>query len=242
MSCGFALDDGAYVVGALSAADRQAFERHLPRCADCARAVGELAGLPGLLGRFDAGIVEEAEVDDPVPATLLPALVREVRRSRRHRTRATVGMAAAAAVAVVAATVGLTVTLAGRDDTAARAGAGESSSPAAPAPTGPRPRPMQPVGDVPVRATVVLEQVAWGTRLELTCTYDPQSVEYELPRAVDYTLYVRTEDGGAERVGSWRSVAGRPVQFAGGTSAGAGELASVEVRTTDGRVVLRLAT
>ena len=101
---------------------------------------------------------------------------------------------------------------------------------------------MQPVGDVPVRATVTLEQVTWGTRLGLSCTYDPESVEYELPPEVDYTLYVRTRDGRAERVGSWRSIDGRAVQLTSGTAADAEELESVEVRTADGRVVLRLVT
>ena len=132
MTCGFAHDDAAYVLGALSLADRQEFERHLPGCADCSRAVGELAGLPGLLGRVDASVVEEPEVDDPVPATLLPALSREVRQARRRRTWAAAGLAAAAAVAVV---VALTVGQVGGDETAARTDdPGASSSPADPSP------------------------------------------------------------------------------------------------------------
>ena len=53
MSCPFAHDDAAYVLGALSPAERLEFERHLGRCDDCTRAVRELAGLPGLLGRVD---------------------------------------------------------------------------------------------------------------------------------------------------------------------------------------------
>ena len=50
MSCEFAHDDGAYVLGALSPAERLAFERHLA-AAPSAPARSELAGLPGLLGR-----------------------------------------------------------------------------------------------------------------------------------------------------------------------------------------------
>ena len=244
MSCRFAHDDGAYVLGALFPVDRQEFERHLPGCAECTRAVGELAGLPGLLGRVGASVVEEPEVDDPVPATLLPALSREVRHARRRRTGAAAGLAAAAAAAVV---VALTVGPAGRDGTAPRTDAGASSNAADPTPSDPTPpavapRRMRPVGDVPVRATVTLEQVTWGTRLGLVCTYDSRSVEYELPPEVDYMLYVRTRDGRAERVGSWRSVDGRPMQLAAGTATTAEELESVEVRTASGRVVLRLAT
>ena len=39
MSCDFAHQDGAYVLGALSSSERVAFEQHLAGCSDCARAV-----------------------------------------------------------------------------------------------------------------------------------------------------------------------------------------------------------
>lgn len=236
MSCRFAHDDGAYVLGALSPGDRREFERHLAGCADCTRAVAELAGLPGLLGRVDASVVEREEVDDPLPATLLPALSREVGRDRRRRA---VGLAAAAAVAVTAG-IAIAVGQAGPDQAAVPPVPGASSDPADPESTAGPPLRMRPVGDVPVRATVTLEQVTWGTRLGLACTYDPTQVEYELPSEVDYTLFVRTRDGRAERVGSWRSVDGVPMRLDAATSATLEELTSVEVRTTGGRVVLRL--
>lgn len=241
MNCKFTHDDGAYVLGALHPAERQEFERHLPGCQDCTRAVGELAGLPGLLGRVDVSVVEGPELDDPVPDTLLPALVREARHERRRRTwaSAAAGVAAAAAVAVA---VALTVGQVEGDGSDARTGPGASSGPADQSPSDVAPLRMQPVGDVPVRATITLEQVTWGTRLGLVCTYDSQWVDYDLPPEVDYTLYVRTRDGRAERVGSWMSVDGRPMQLTAGTAASAEELESVEVRTADGRVVLRLAT
>ena len=101
-------------------------------------------------------------------------------------------------------------------------------------------RPMAPVGDVPVEASLGLEQVKWGTRLLLTCTYEPQSVEYDLPSAVDYTLFVRTRGGAAEQVGSWRSASGTTMHLAAATAADRADISSVEVRTPDGRVVLRL--
>jgi hypothetical protein len=99
---------------------------------------------------------------------------------------------------------------------------------------------MRPIGEVPVRADVVLERMPWGTRLGLVCTYDPAAVEYELPPAVDYTLFVRTRDGRAQQVGSWRSIGGRTMQLEGATAASPEDIESVEVRTTSGRVVLRL--
>ena len=74
----------------------------------------------------------------------------------------------------------------------------------------------------------------------LTCTYEPRSVEFDLPHEVDYLLYVLTRDGRSEQVGSWRSVAGTTMQVPAATSVVRDEIAAVEVRTTSGRVVLRL--
>lgn len=99
MSCEFAHLDGAYVLGALSPAERVAFKQHLAGCEECSRSVAALAGLPGLLGRVDAEVLEEMPVEEP-PPTLLPALLREVRSRRRRRTVTTAGLAAAAALVV----------------------------------------------------------------------------------------------------------------------------------------------
>jgi hypothetical protein len=231
MRCSFAHDDAAYVLGALSPVERLEFERHLAGCADCTRSVRELAGLPGLLGRVDARVLEEPVVEEPVPGTLLPRLSREVRRARRRRTLAAAGLAAAAA-AVIAPVVVTQVTDGG--DPA-------PSAPTASASPSVEALEMAPVGEVPVRASLTMEEVTWGTRLGLTCTYDPDSVEYELPPEVDYILTVRTRDGQTEQVGSWTSVDGRTLRFAAGTAAHAADIASVEVRTPDGRVVLQLA-
>ncbi len=232
MSCRFAHEDGAYLLGALSPAERLAFEQHLAECAECARAVRTSAGLPGLLSRVEPSLLEELMAEEPVPVTLLPSLSRQVRHSRRRRTALAVGAAAAAvAVAVAAPAV------------VGRLG-GEQQQSGAPAPAAtPSPEAalaMAPVGDVPVRASVVLEQVLWGTRLDLTCTYDPASAEGDLPPAVDYTIFVSTRDGRTEQVGSWRSVGGRTMRLSAATAASRGDIASVDVRTLDGRVVLRL--
>ncbi len=54
MTCEFAVDDGAYVLGALAPAERAAFERHLGGCAPCRESVASLAVLPGLLRRLDS--------------------------------------------------------------------------------------------------------------------------------------------------------------------------------------------
>ena len=53
MRCEHEHDDGAYVLGALSPAERAAYERHLATCSFCREAVADIAVLPGLLGRLD---------------------------------------------------------------------------------------------------------------------------------------------------------------------------------------------
>ena len=105
-ACEFAELDGAYVLGALSPAERQDFEQHLATCEDCARSVRELAGLPGLLvARRPGRARDPRRPSSRCPTTLLPSLVREVRRTRERRRFTTVGLAAAAAVAVGAIVV-----------------------------------------------------------------------------------------------------------------------------------------
>ena len=106
MTCEHAHLDGAYVLGALSPSERLDFERHLAGCAECSRSVRELAGLPGLLAQVDVGDLEPAAVP-PLPPTLLPSLVREVRGSQRRRSVLVAAVAASvAAVAVGALAVG----------------------------------------------------------------------------------------------------------------------------------------
>ena len=50
--------DAAYVLGALSPAERREFEEHLEACEACRRSVAELAPMPGLLARLSAGRAE----------------------------------------------------------------------------------------------------------------------------------------------------------------------------------------
>ena len=229
-TCIHAHDDAAYVLGALSPSERLEFERHLATCEECARSVRSFAGMPGLLDRVDASVLEDPPADPPLPSTLLPALQRAVETRRRRRTVVIAGLAAAAAtVAVLSVPMVL-----GGDDGPPVSGPGTSAS------ADVETLAMAPLGDVPIKATVGLEPVTWGTRMLLTCTYDVSTVDFELPDEVDYVLFVRAADGHAEQVGSWRSVDGATMRVPAATSVAREDIASVEVRTSDGRVVLRL--
>lgn len=232
MSCPLAHDDAAYVLGALSPGDRLEFERHLSGCRRCTRAVRELAGLPGLLGRVPPGVVERPDADPPVPGTLVPALARAVRRTRRRVTVAT------ATGAAVVAGLAVPVVLSQISDSSATAPDADARGS-----TGARvvSHSMAPVGDVPVQARVALERVTWGTRLDLACTYRPGSRDGRPPAAMDYILFVRTRDGHSEQVGSWRPVAGRTMRLSAATASSRADIASVEVRAPDGSVLLTLS-
>ncbi|MCW2843950.1 MAG: putative rane protein [Nocardioides sp.] len=247
MSCEFAHHDGSYVLGALSPTERQEFEGHLADCVGCARSVRELAGLPGLLGRVGADVLVSPAAPEPVPDTLLPALVREVRRSRRRRAWTTAGLAAASVAAIAAVSVAAAGAL--TDDDGGPVADPAPSVPTSSAPTtAPTVRPgqpvspsiMVPVGNAPVRATVSFSRVDWGTRLDLVCTYAPLGGEYGTPQPTTYALVVRTRDGRLEQVATWRALPGRTMRLSGATSLTRREIASVQVRTADGHPVLQL--
>ncbi|WP_028651749.1 anti-sigma factor family protein [Nocardioides halotolerans] len=243
-TCGHDHEDGAYVLGALSPEERVAFERHLPGCAECAQSVRELAGLPGLLARVPVEILDPEQLPTPVPDTLLPALVREVRRSHRRRTWLTAGLVAAAAAVAICA-VGV-ATLGGDDDGRREAGPtiaptiAQTATPTVPttAPTTAAPVLMSPVGDEPISGWLSLTQVGWGTRLELECSYAEESEDYHDPAWSTYTMVVRTGDGASEQVASWKAVPGKTMRLAAATASDVDDIARVEVRTAAGETVL----
>jgi len=231
MTCELSHLDGAYVLGSLSPGERQQFERHLATCDECSRSVRELAGLPGLLARVDPSVLEGRDEGPPLPETLLPSLVAAVSRDRRRRFLVTAGLAAAAVVAAVTVPLAATGVLAGDHQPT-----GSSSTQAAHVAQ----LRMTPIGGAPVRAEVALQPVAWGTRLDLTCTYSPTAKQYQLPHVATYVLVVRTRDGRTEQVGTWKARDGETMRLSGATSASRNEIASVEVRTAKGQAVLRL--
>ncbi len=234
MSCGFARQDGSYVLGALSPHERQEFEQHLAGCEECARSVRELAGLPGLLSRVEPEVLASPPVGDPVPETLLPALIHQVRRTRQWRLASMVGLAAAAVVAVVVGTLALTGVIGDEDP-------GPVASPPATtaSATVPPGRSMLPIGHVAVRGTLALTSVLWGTKLDLTCTYEGGG-DYGTPPVQTYEMFVRTTDGRTQQVASWRGLPGRTMRLAAATAASRQDITSVEVRTSSGHTVLKL--
>lgn len=233
MSCAFEHDAGSYVLGALSPDERVAFERHLSQCDGCAREVRELAGLPGLLARIPVEVLDPDELPLPVPDTLLPTVVRRIRRTQRRRTWVAGGLVAAAAVVALSA-VGVAVHETDADPT-------PTAAPSATATTA-TPVPLLPVGTQAVSGWVSLTQVGWGTRVDLTCSYsEPGRSGYpggETPPT--YTMYVTKTDGSTEQLATWKGLPGKTMHLAAATAVAPADITNVVVRAADGHPVMEL--
>jgi hypothetical protein len=234
--------DAAYVFGALSTDDRAAYEAHLPTCAHCRRAVAELAGLPGLLARVPVDqVIDEAR--EEAPPSLLPRLLTEAARERRRMGLRTVVGGLVAAACIVAAVV-LALAVDGRGERNQAAGGVPSTSSSAP-PTGSSSAsaapqlPMRVVAVTSLRATAAVTSVAWGTKVEMRCTYpasggSPDYVED------DYQLRAILRDGTTSVLATWNAVAGKTLRIEGDSSAHRADFSSVQVTDLHGAVLLEL--
>jgi hypothetical protein len=220
--------DAAYVLGALSPLERLEFERHLVTCDECAAGVAELAGMPGLLAKVSAAEIEietVARVEDSVPSTLLPRLVRSAAR-RRRRSRGLVA-AAIVATAAAAAAVAIAIPLA-------------FTPPVQVPPTSGARVSLSQVVPSSLSATARLVEESWGTRIEMDCTYAASASTtapgYGLARR--YEMFVTDASGNASPVATWSATPGSTVEPLGTTSLRPSEIAAVDVRSADGRVLL----
>jgi hypothetical protein len=216
----FEHEDAAYVLGALSHEDRLAYEEHLRTCARCSAAVAELAVLPGLLARLP-GLPAPAGAPEPPPDTVLPGLLARMRRSRsRRRTWGAVAAVATAAVLVIG--------------TAVVTGQPRSAAP----PASGVPVTMVDVAGVPVTAELRLEDVAWGTRITMTCRYDgPRPSGPYGPHSYQLVV-VSVGDRSTQSVAQWQVLPGRDASVAGSTDLSPAEIAEVQLRDGDGTVLL----
>lgn len=211
----FAHDDAAFVLGALSADERAAFEQHLLTCQACASRVRELAPLPALL----AGLPASAYTDehDDLPASLLPDLLRHVGSERRRRRQFTAGLAGLAAACLVALAVG-----AWPNPAARKPASGGSTAQA-----------MSAVITSPVHASAQLTAVKWGTKIELACSYDAGYASN-----ADYQLVVIDRQSVAHPAGSWKLTPGSLIHFTGGTSLPRDQISRVEIEVGDQAILV----
>jgi hypothetical protein len=206
--------DAAYLLGALSDEDRLAYERHLTTCDACSAAVRSLSPLPALLGTVPH-LEELDEIAQP-PDTLLPRLLREVRRGQRRRRWYAGGIAAAVAACLVL----VTLSIANRDQ-------GSTGRPVA----------MQPVVATHVHATAQVRDVAWGTRVQLQCSYDT-STSY--PPDAAYSLVAYDRSGHEHAMGTWRLVSRGVTTFDSGTALPRADIDRIAIEVGSGTQLLVL--
>lgn len=224
MTCPYAQDDGAYVLGALAPADRTAFERHLGHCSTCRESVAALAVLPGLLRRLDPAAAISIGSNVPrVPERVLDRtlhVVTQTRRKQRLSRRRRIGLSVmAAAMLMVLVGIGVRVI---------------DSPHLMPATTMSA---MQPVSDnLPVTAEIGLAPIDdnGGTHIVMTCRY---ASHYPGSWLVRLFVYPR---GGGQRseVGSWFAQAGEEVHFSAITALKPDAIDHIELQGDDGTRLL----
>jgi hypothetical protein len=206
-------DDAAYILGALAPDEHAAFEAHLTTCAECTARVREIDTLPALL----AGIDEADLVEEPMPDTLLPSLLRAASRQRR-RQRFFVGSLAAVAAACAAALI------------VALWPASTSSTPAS--------RPFVAVGQSPVSATATLTAKSWGTAIDVRCHY----LDSNFDQTWQYELVAYDRSGTPHQLGDWKLPPEKNIDYQAGTSLTPGQITKLVITLPDGRPVLKLRT
>jgi len=230
----------AYVLGALSPAERAAYERHLATCSFCREAVADISTLPDLLSRLDAN--EFAKLLDPtltagepighpgaslrdfatssrgtVPVTSLTSF--EGHRKKAKTVRARLLSTAAAVVFVALIAVGVVAWT--RD-----------GGPASP-PPGPAVAMTAVESSSPLTATVRLTNNTGGTRIDLTCSFSRAAT-----RPSTFRLIAYGPDEEKEQVGSWQAKPGADFTMEATTHFARGSLSRLELVQYDGKPLL----
>lgn len=221
MRCEHEHDDGAYVLGALSPAERTAYERHLATCSFCREAVRDISTLPDLLSRLDAK--EFAKLVDPsLSKGEEHHPIRRLVTRRKSAKAFTVRLVSTAAAVLLVALVGVGVILLTRQ-------------PSAPAATPPGPAvAMMPVAGVsPLTASLRMTGKAGGTVIDLTCSYSRSAT-----KPFTFRLFAYGPDNEKEQLGSWQAQPGSDFPMEAVTHFTAGSLARLELVQYDGKALL----
>lgn len=220
--------DAAYVLGALSPAERREFEEHLAGCPACQAAVSELAGLPGLLAQVapdDAALLAVAPEDvigDGPPPGLVGKVMMKQRRRRRRLVLALSG--AIVALAVIIGGIGVAVGLWPLGPSAPQRVAF-----VAVAPTG-------------MTAVVDLTPVGDGTDIKTECVYAEDGEPTPGAAYADYSIFVVDRAGRDEQIKHWPAKPNKQMRPGGHTAWRMYRIDRVEIRDSNSNVTLLRAS
>jgi hypothetical protein len=210
--------DAAYVLGSLSPDERGEFEQHLAGCDRCRAAVGELAGMPGLLAQVppaEAWALASDDLGPPRPTEPpvdLPLRVEVPRPARRPWWQLA---AAAVLVAVLGGFGGYGLRTLGDRDAAQRLA-------------------FSPVVPSPLTAVVDLAPVSGGTDVRVECQYA------DVTAGEPYSVWVVDTRGQGSEVKPWTVRPNRVMHPSGVSPLPLDSISAVEIREGDaGQVLLR---
>jgi hypothetical protein len=204
---------GGYVLGGLSAADRHRLEEHLPDCVECRAELTRFAVVPGLL---QLAAVNGLEPEPATPPVSLPRLLTAAKATRRRQRRRQLLAAAATLVVLAGAVFGFWL----------------SQRPPKPPPSTPLAAVESQAAAQPPSGQVIFESKEWGTQIRLTIYYGAGPMN-------TLSAFAVAADGDEEQAASWTTPEDGQCYVVGATSIKRDELARVDIRTTDGRTVLR---
>jgi hypothetical protein len=222
----FSLLDAAYVLGALSPAERREFEEHLAGCTSCRLSVAELAGLPGLLGQVSpedaaqlAAQAQPAE-GDAAPSTLMPRLIVK-QQTRRRRLVALVAGAAAALLLIIGGVAGSTGLLP----------FGQRNSPFLLA--------FSEVHPSAITAIVEVVPATEGTDFQVECQYAETTEPTSGGAHAIYQIWIVDRSGTAVEAKAWPAKPNRVMTPQAHSPLKVSRITAVEIRSSEGETLLR---
>jgi anti-sigma factor RsiW len=220
MTCPLGLSLGAYALGSLTGREREDVAAHLRDCTQCRDELAGMAGVVGLLHRLS---VPSETAPDPFPPQAGAAIDSEHRAKRARWRRPKILMAAVAAVvglAIIGVLSGPLTGLVRGDGTSTREVATSATWSA-----------RDPASGVAASASMRPQQ--WGTSVQLRLTH--------LPARLECHLVVTRMSGSGQTIGTWRSGYRGSVTVPAATAVPPADIATLEVVTTTGDRLVRLA-
>jgi Putative zinc-finger len=221
--------DAAYVLGSLTSSERREYEAHLETCERCRSAVAEISGVPALLAMMDLEDVRALDEEPPETPPLRPEVLDSVldkvrwrRRRSRWLTSAAVGVAAA--LLAVGVVIAIRPEIVGLEDYTPQ----ETT----------QAMDMAKVSDTPINASITLTEFGWGTRIDMACSYGEWGQAGTIPPQ-NLGMVVVGRDGSHTEVATWLGVSGATALPSATTPMPKGEIAAVQLVSSDaGKVLL----